>query len=129
MIVGRRTSIYIESLGHGVNPIPAACLKDGLLVSGAVYGADPSATADTGLDEQCAVLFARIRAIVTAAGGTVEDIVKIAIRMADPSKRDVLNKHWLAQFPDPESRPARHVEPLAPGRRLIAAEFIAMLDK
>jgi len=131
--VDSRKSIYTGGQQHGSNPIPAACLKNGLLVSGAVYGADPSAATpgapDPGLDEQCAVLFARIRDIVTAAGGGLEDIVKISIRMADPAQREVLNKHWLQHFPDPASRPARHVEPMPAGRRLIAAEFMAMLDR
>lgn len=129
LAVSIRKSIYIGAQKHGQQPIPAACLKNGVLVSGAVYGADMSSSAPApGLDEQCAVLFDRIRAIVQAAGGSLEDIVKMSIRMADPEQREVLNKHWLRSFPDADSRPARHVEPMPAGRRLIAAEFMAVLD-
>lgn len=129
--MGRRTSIYIETQRHGSNPIPAACMKDGLVVSGAVYGLDTTSGRDFGLDDQCVTLFANIEAIMRAAGGTLADIVSVSISLAQPADRAVLNRHWVAMFPDPQSRPARHVDPtpMPAGRRLIAAEFIAMLDR
>src|SRR5262245_21112599 len=108
--MGRRVSIYIETQKHGSNPIPAACMNDGLLVSGAVYGLDTSSAHDLGLDEQCASLFGNIAAIMQAAGGTLEDIVSVSVSLANPADRTALNKYWLERFPDPQSRPARHVD-------------------
>ena len=36
----RRRSIYLDGFGHK-NPIPAACMIDGLLMTGIIYGQDP----------------------------------------------------------------------------------------
>lgn len=129
--MGQRRSIYVGGQGHGSNPIPAASIKGGLLASGAVYGSPPKPAEPIGLDEQCETLFANIDEILHAAGGSFDDVVHVAVSLADPSDRELLNKHWERAFPDPASRPARHVdsEPMPAGARLIAAEFLAMIDK
>lgn len=104
---GRR-SIEVPGVRHK-NPIPSACRRGPLLASGAISGADP----DTGkvpgdLDLQCRFLFENVRRIMAAAGGSPEDIVKVTVWMADRGLREILNRHWIAMFPDPHARPARH---------------------
>jgi enamine deaminase RidA (YjgF/YER057c/UK114 family) len=49
-----------------------------------------------------------VRRIVEAAGGTTENILKISVYVRDKNQREHINKEWLAMFPDPHSRPARH---------------------
>jgi 2-iminobutanoate/2-iminopropanoate deaminase len=130
-MMGQRRGIYVGGQGHGANPIPAASMKGGLLASGAVYGAPPKSSESIGMDRQCETLFANIDEILRAAGGSFEDVIHVAISLADPSDRKLLNEHWLRAFPDPASRPARHVhhEAMPPGSRLIAAEFLAVIDE
>jgi enamine deaminase RidA (YjgF/YER057c/UK114 family) len=79
-----------------------------ILTSGIVYGLDPATgkVAPT-LEQQCALMFAHMRTIVEAGGGTVDDIVKITVWMVDRANRAPLNTEWLAMFPDPARRPAR----------------------
>ena len=129
--MGQRRSIYVGGQAHGANPIPAASIKNGLLASSAVYGAPPKPQEVISLDRQCGNLFTTIEEIVRAAGGSLADVVHVAISLADPSDRESLNEHWLRAFPDPASRPARHVDPdpMPAGSRLIAAEFLAMIDE
>ncbi len=129
--MGQRRSIYVGGQGHGSNPIPAASIKGGLLASGAVYGSPPNPDEAIGLDGQCETLFANMEEILRAAGGSFDDVVHVAVSLADPANRELLNAHWLRAFPHPESRPARHVDsnPMPAGARLIAAEFIAMIDE
>ena len=81
------------------------------------------------LDEQVANVFAHIRHDVEAAGGSVDDIIKINFWVKDPlSQRAALNTEWVKMFPDPESRPARHTLALpADSRALVQADFTAVL--
>ncbi len=80
-----------------------------LVMSSGIFPKDPSTgKAPDGLEEQCAVLFANIRRVIECAGGTTEDIIKITVWAKDQKTKAFVNKEWLAMFPDPHSRPARH---------------------
>ena len=65
-----RTSVYVEGFSHK-NPIPAACRIGELLFSGSIQGTDP-ATGNYGatIEEQCALMFAHVKRIVEAGGGS-----------------------------------------------------------
>lgn len=128
--MAKRTSIYVDAFGHA-NPIPVACRVGNILTSGIVYGLDPATgkVAPT-LDDQCRLMFAHMRTIVEAGGGTVDDIVKITVWMVDRSQREPLNREWQAMFPDPQNRPARQAmqaEKLGAGM-LIQLDFMAVID-
>ena len=124
-----RTSIHVEGFGHK-NPIPAACRIGNLLFSGSIQGTDP-ATGRLGatLEEQCALMFANMRRIVEAGGGTTGHIAKLTVWMKDRSQRAALNQEWLAMFPDATARPARHTmqADLDMGK-LIECDFIAVIE-
>ena len=104
----KRQSIYIEGFTHK-NPIPAACRLGNMLMTGIITGMDPATgkVAPT-LEAQCAFMFQHVRAIMQAAGGSTDDIIKMSVWIVDRSKRDVLNVEWIKMFPDAASRPARH---------------------
>jgi 2-iminobutanoate/2-iminopropanoate deaminase len=128
--VPKRHSIYLPEFGHK-NPIPAACRIDDLLMSGIVYGLDPATgkVAET-LDEQCALMFAHIRSIVTAGGGSTDDIVKITVWLKDRSQRAPVNREWEAMFPDPADRPARQaVAADLTGGILVQCDFVAKITE
>lgn len=128
--MARRVSIELPGFGHA-NPIPVASRIGPFLFSGSLTGRDP-ATRELpgGLDEQCAHLFAHVRALLAAAGGTTDDIVKMTFRLAEYRNRDALNREWLAMFPDPASRPARHVEAAGlDGGCLVQCDLVAILDR
>ena len=127
--MAKRTSIYVEGFGHN-NPIPAACRIGNILESGSIQGTDP-ATGKYGvtLDEQCALMFGHVKRIVEAAGGSLDDVIKITIWMRDRSNRAPLNQEWQRLFPDPQSRPARHTmdAPQLDGDKLLECSFVAVL--
>lgn len=126
--INERTSIYVEGFSHR-NPIPAACRIGGLLFSGSIQGTDP-ATGRYGatLADQCALMFAHIKRIVEAAGGTTDDVAKMTVWMRDRSQRQALNVEWLKMFPDAAHRPARHtMQADLDGDKLIECDFIAVL--
>jgi len=125
--MAKRRSIEIEGFRQ-VNPIPNASRIGNLLVSGVINGVDPATgkVAPT-LEAQCAFMFQHVRAIMTAAGGSTDDIIKMSVWMADRSKRDVLNADWLKMFPDAASRPARHTSQAAlEGGQLINCDITAV---
>ena len=107
--MSRRTAVYCETFKH-MNPVPAACRIGNLVFSGGIHGRDPETGATPErLEEQLRLTFANVDAVVRSAGGSVEDIIKMTFWMADRSQRKALNVEWERMFPDPSSRPARHV--------------------
>jgi 2-iminobutanoate/2-iminopropanoate deaminase len=104
----KRRSIDVAGAQH-VNPIPSASRRGPFVVSGAISGADlETRKVPEDLDEQCRLMFENVRRIMTAAGGSPDDIVKMTVWITDRSLREIMNRHWVAMFPDPQSRPARH---------------------
>ncbi|MEC7257722.1 MAG: RidA family protein, partial [Pseudomonadota bacterium] len=103
----RRRSIYLDGFGHK-NPIPTACMIDGLLMTGIIYGQDPeTGKAAEGLERQTELMFTHLRAVLDAAGMTTEDVLKVDVLLLDRSQRGPLNAQWEAMFPDPNNRPVR----------------------
>ncbi len=126
--MAQRKSIHVADFGH-VNPIPAACRVGNLVMSGGIHGVDPATgkVAAT-LEEQCAHMFRHVRAIVEAAGGTTDDIIKMTVWMNDRAHRDALNREWVKMFPDEHARPARHTMQAALGGGiLIQCDLTAVL--
>ena len=125
----KRKSINGSRARHE-NPIPNASRVGNVVMSSVIGGTKPGTRElPTSLEEQVANVFAHIRHDVEAAGGSVDDIVKINFWVRDPvSQRATLNTEWVKMFPDPESRPARHTLTLpADSRALVQADFTAVL--
>lgn len=125
----KRASIYVEGFSHK-NPIPAACRVGNMVYSGSIQGTDP-ATGKYGadVDAQATLMFAHVRRIVEAAGGSPENIVKMTVWLRDRSNREPVNREWLKMFPDPHSRPARHaIQSALDGDKLMECDFVAVLD-
>ena len=124
-----RKSISVKGLSHR-HPVPNACRIGNMVFSGAVHGVSPiTHELPSGMADQSANVFANMLAIIEAAGGSVEDIIKVEIYLRDSSDRNAVNEEWLRMFPDPRSRPARHVRPLPPDSpSLVQSEFIAVVE-
>lgn len=127
--MARRTSIHIGEFKH-TNPIPNASRIGNLLMSGVILGRDPkTAEMPTSLEDQCVNMFAHMRAIVEAGGGSTDDIIKMTVWLQDRSQRGPVNTEWLKMFPDPHSRPARHALQMdMDGGALVQCDFTAVID-
>jgi 2-iminobutanoate/2-iminopropanoate deaminase len=125
--MARRTAIHVEGFGHR-NPIPAACRVGNIIESGGIRGVDAEGHVPPGLEDQCRLMFANVRRIVEAGGGSMDDIVKLTVWLQDADDRSALNKVWLDYFPDPASRPARHtMQQDMPAPKLVDCVFTAVL--
>lgn len=124
-----RRSVDLEGFAHA-NPIPAASRIGPFLFSGALTGRDPGTREmPEGLGAQCANVFRHLRAVLEAAGGGPEHVIKLNVQLLDFEDREDLNRHWLELFPDPGSRPARQVVAATRlgGGALIHADLVAVL--
>jgi 2-iminobutanoate/2-iminopropanoate deaminase len=73
-------------------------------------------------------MFGRVSDIVAEAGGSLDDIVKFSVRIAEAAARAKLNEQWCALFPDPSSRPARQVTVGTTRPHIqVQCEFVAVL--
>lgn len=128
--MAKRKAIYLQGFGHR-NPIPAACRIGNTVVSGIIYGLDTATgrPAPT-LDEQAKLMFQHLRSVIEAAGGLTDDIIKLTLWMVDRSKREAINREWLAMFPDPETRPARQaMQAELGGGILVQCDFLAVIGE
>ena len=106
--MSRRQSFEVEGLGH-TNPIPAVSRIGNIVATGGVSGTD-TATGKIPEDAaaQCAHMFANLQKILAVAGATPADVIRVTVWIKRPEIREEVNKEWVAMFPDPRSRPARH---------------------
>lgn len=124
-----RRSVNFAGFSHQ-NPIPNASRVGNIVMSSVIGGSNPGTRElPPTLAAQAANVFHYIRAAVEAAGGSPEHIVKVDFFVKDPAtQREALNAEWVRMFPDPNSRPARHTQPLPPdSRALVQASFVAVL--
>lgn len=126
---GKR-SISIPGFEHRA-PIPGAARVGNLLFSSAISGIDPETgqPADSA-SRQVELAFAHLQSLVDAAGTSLAHIGKMAIYVRDNAIRDAINEAWLEHFPDPDDRPARHIQ-LAelPGPLHLQIEVIAIIPE
>ena len=104
-----RRSINVDGLGHGATAIPTASQVGPLLISGGISGIDrASGTVPDDIGTEVRNLFDNVRAVVEAAGGTLDDIAKLTFLVPHRALRSEIDPVWIETFPDPASRPARH---------------------
>lgn len=128
--MSHRRSVTVKGLEHKF-PVPNGCRIGNMFVSSAVHGVDAAThSLPDGLTAQCANVFANMKAIVEAAGGSTDDIIKMTVYLRDRNDREPVNREWVRMFPDPESRPARHAQLLmVDGPALVQCDFIAVIGE
>ena len=112
-------------------PFPTVTRVGNVIFSSALSGTDLS-TGELPKDaeKQIEHAFANVKACVEEVGGTVGDIGKMVVYLADRNMREVVNKYWVAMFPDEHDRPVRHtIGGELPGGFIIQIEFIAVAEK
>ncbi len=127
--MARRQSVNGSRARHE-NPIPNASRIGNIVMSSVIGGANPGTRElPAALEQQVANVFAHIRHDIEAAGGSVDDIIKVTFWVKDPTtQRAALNAEWVKMFPDADARPARHTLTLPPDSRAqVQADFTAVI--
>lgn len=126
--MSRRRSIEVEGFSHGAQPIPAASRVGGLIMTGGVYGLDPATgRIPDDVAEQARLMFANLKRILAAGDASLDDVARMTVYVKVPEARSAVNTQWLAAFPDPASRPARHTlqNDQLPANMLVQCDAVA----
>jgi len=127
----RRRSFEVPGLEHE-NPIPMGCVIGPFMMSSGIFGMEPGTRkTPPDVESQCKLMFANVRRVMEAAGGSVDDIIKMVVWARDKAFKEAVNKEWLAMFPDTHSRPARHTMLYGgfSGNTLVQCEIVAVLGE
>lgn len=104
-----KRSLHVPNVGHKA-PIPLGARVGNLICSSGIAGKDPASGAlPPDAATQAAHAFTNLRALLAVGGASLDDVVRLSISVKDDSVRDAVNAQWLAAFPDPDDRPARHI--------------------
>ena len=124
----RRQVIKVQGMGHGANPIPVAVKMGNSIYTGGISPSNPE-TGKMAEDaaEQIAQAFANMKKILDAAGASLDDVVRVDVRLKNlGDHRGLLNDEWVKHFPDETNRPVRKTDQAAlAGSMLIQMEMIA----
>ena len=125
------TSVFVDGLGHGANPIPLAARRGPLLMTGGVHGADRATGAfPDDAEQQVANVFANLEAVLAAGGASLQDVVHVTVFAGVDGLRDAINAQWTLRYPDAGLRPARHlVRQQLPAGLLVQLEATAWIDE
>ena len=128
-----RETIIVPGRGRIHSPVPEGIKVGGLIISsllGPTTPVDRREDVKRSADEDADLLFDRMRDLVEAGGGFVEDIVDVSVIVRDDADRLAINNGWLKTFPDPDDRPARHILNAGPHGThwRFAAHFMAVVD-
>jgi enamine deaminase RidA (YjgF/YER057c/UK114 family) len=129
--VSKRRSFEVDGLHHE-NPIPMGSIIGPFMMTSGIFGMEPhTRKTPPDIESQVRLMFENIRRVMDAAGGSVEDIIKLVVWAKDKSFKDAMNKEWLQMFPDEHSRPARHTMMYQgfSGNTLIQCEIVAVLSE
>jgi 2-iminobutanoate/2-iminopropanoate deaminase len=121
-----RRSFDVASVTHA-NPIPAVSRVGPLVMSSIIPSRNPGdGNVPDDVRAQLDNLFHHAGEMLTAAGAEWRDVVKMTFYLPSLDLRAELNDPWVAHFPDPDSRPARHTQ-LSSGRAA-QCDFVAYID-
>jgi 2-iminobutanoate/2-iminopropanoate deaminase len=124
-----KRSLEIDGLNHGAMPIPMGARVGNTIFTSAISGRLPATNKlAEGAEAQARQAFANLAALLEKGGADMSAVGLVNVLVADESFRDAVNKAWLAHFPDPEDRPARHtsVQALRNGM-LVQLQAIAVI--
>ena len=125
--MARRKVIKTDKLGSHNNPIPAGVVIGNVILPSVISANGPDGISEDP-EEQIHQAFENLKNVMEAAGGSTDNIGKIIVYLRDFSHRAIVNKEWVAMFPNEDDRPARHVMKLdIQGKTMIQLDVIGVL--
>lgn len=119
-------SVHLPGGSHKA-PIPSGATVGGLFFSSGINGKDPeTGKAPEDVRDEARFAFANLARLLAEAGGSVDDVGVVTVFLKDRKDKEHVDEAWLATYPDPERRPARHAV-AGDGPQRIQLQVIAVL--
>jgi 2-iminobutanoate/2-iminopropanoate deaminase len=107
---------------------PAACRIGPIVASSAILGKDPvTGVMPADAETQSRNAFVNMKRLLALYGLDEHDVVKLNIFVKDVAYRQATLDAWLACYPDPKQRPARHSLTVPINVGLIQLEIFAVV--
>ncbi len=125
----KRVPVSTQQAPAAVGPYSQAILTDGLLFCSGQLGLDPeTGTLRDGIDKQTQQAVDNLRAVLTEAGTSLDNVVKTTIFVTDMGNFGMVNAIYGAAFNDtPPARSTVEVSALPLGG-LVEIEAIALVE-
>lgn len=112
------TVVHSDGAPRAIGPYSQAIVADGWVYTAGQLGIDPATgeLVDGGVEEQAQRALENMKAVLEAAGCTMQDVVKATIYLADLGDYKAVNELWARCFPVcPPARSAVQVAALPRG--------------
>jgi len=93
--------IHTENSSQAIGPYSQALVVDGWLYTSGAVGLTPqNEVIGPGIEEQTKQTFANLRAVLAAAGCTLQDVVKATVYLADMNEFQAMNAIYSEEMAD-----------------------------
>jgi 2-iminobutanoate/2-iminopropanoate deaminase len=123
-----RTALSSDQAPDALGPYSQAIIAGGLVFCSGMAGIDPAtgAIAD-GIEAQTEQALLNLAAVLSAAGSSMDDVVKTTIFYANVEDFDTLNEVYARHMPDPPPARSAPANVRLPRGLLVSIEAIAVL--
>jgi 2-iminobutanoate/2-iminopropanoate deaminase len=122
-----RTAVSSDRAPDALGPYSQAIVADGLVFCSGMAGIDPATgTIADGIEAQTEQALLNLAAVLTAAGSSMDDVVKTTIFYANVEDFDRLNEVYARHMPDPPPARSAPANVRLPRGLLVSIEAIAV---
>jgi 2-iminobutanoate/2-iminopropanoate deaminase len=123
-----REAVSTDDAPQAIGPYSQAIVANGLVFCSGTAGIDPATgVAPDGIEEQTELALRNLEAVLTAAGASLETLVKTTIFYADVDDFAAINAIYARYMPDPPPARSAPANVSLPRNLLISIDAIAVL--
>jgi 2-iminobutanoate/2-iminopropanoate deaminase len=123
-----REAVSTDDAPQAIGPYSQAIVANGFVFCSGTAGIDPATgVAPDGIEEQTELALRNLEAVLTAAGASLETVVKTTIFYADVDDFAAINAIYARYMPDPPPARSAPANVRLPRNLLISIDAIAVL--
>jgi 2-iminobutanoate/2-iminopropanoate deaminase len=123
-----REAVSTDGAPQAIGPYSQAIVANGFVFCSGTAGIDPATgVAPDGIEEQTELALRNLEAVLTAAGASLESVVKTTIFYADVDDFTAINAIYARYMPDPPPARSAPANVSLPRNLLISIDAIAVL--
>jgi 2-iminobutanoate/2-iminopropanoate deaminase len=123
-----REAVSTDDAPQAIGPYSQAIVANGFVFCSGTAGIDPATgVAPDGIEEQTELALRNLEAVLTAAGASLETLVKTTIFYADVDDFAAINAIYARYMPDPPPARSAPANVRLPRNLLISIDAIAVL--